>query len=135
MKHMEMFEKQYGTEEQCLEALVRWRWPHGFRCPRCGSGRHHVLSYRSLRQCANCRRQTSVVAGTILESTKIPLTDWFYSLYLMQQTGGKLTAMSLHQMNGISYNAAWRMKRKLLALMRDKKNPLRITLRNCGEPE
>ena len=26
------FIKDYGTEEQCSQALFKWRWPDGFRC-------------------------------------------------------------------------------------------------------
>jgi hypothetical protein len=26
----------YGTEAQCREAVMRWRWPSGFLCPVCG---------------------------------------------------------------------------------------------------
>ena len=26
----------YGTEELCRAAVARWRWPHGFVCPKCG---------------------------------------------------------------------------------------------------
>src|ERR1700751_1756065 len=25
----------YGTEDQCREAVMRWRWPSGFVCPVC----------------------------------------------------------------------------------------------------
>ena len=27
---------KYGTEEQCYEALFKWRWGKGFVCRRCG---------------------------------------------------------------------------------------------------
>jgi len=30
------FERQYGSEEQCRAAVVKWRWPDGFVCPECG---------------------------------------------------------------------------------------------------
>jgi hypothetical protein len=29
---LELF-KDYGTEKQCADALYKWRWPCGFRCP------------------------------------------------------------------------------------------------------
>ena len=30
------FLERYGTEAQCREALMRMRWPGGFRCPHWG---------------------------------------------------------------------------------------------------
>lgn len=120
------FEARYGTEEQCREALRRWRWPDGFRCPHCGHDRSHRIAYRALEQCMRCRRQTSVTSGTALDSTKLPLRDWFLGLYVMAADGREVSAMTLHRHLGISYNAAWRMRRKLLALMNDHRQPLRL---------
>ena len=40
--------KNYDTENQCAEALSKWRWPTGFRCPHCGSGRHSTVKIRAL---------------------------------------------------------------------------------------
>jgi hypothetical protein len=34
-------------------------------------------------ECAGCRKQTSVTAGTILHASKLPLTLWFWAAYLM----------------------------------------------------
>ena len=34
----------YGTEDQCFDALYRWRWPNGFVCPHCGHDRHFPLT-------------------------------------------------------------------------------------------
>ena len=29
------FVEEYGSEDQCMDALFRWCWPNGFVCPRC----------------------------------------------------------------------------------------------------
>ena len=113
----------YGTEDQCFEALYRWRWPDGFHCPHCGHDRHCELTNRRLQQCNRCRRQTSVTAGTVFDSTKLPLTSWFLGVYLMTQDRKRASAMALHRHLGISYNAAWRMKRKLIGMLSDPDRP------------
>ncbi|WP_232053634.1 transposase [Microbulbifer sp. GL-2] len=68
------FLKIYGTEEQCFDALCRWRWPNGFSCSYCGHDKHCDLAYRKLKQCNRCRRQTSITSPAIFDSTKLPLT-------------------------------------------------------------
>ena len=116
----------YGTEDQCFDALYRWRWPNGFLCPHCGHDRCCQLSSRKLQQCNRCHRQTSITAGTIFDSTKLPLTVWFQAIYLMTQDKKGVSAMKLHRHLGISYNAAWRMRHKLMQVMmeRDREHPL-----------
>ena len=116
----------YGTEQQCFDALYRWRWPNGFVCPNCGHDRGCQLTTHKLQQCYRCHRQTSITAGTIFEATKLPLTVWFQALYLMTQDKKGCSAMKLHRHLGISYNAAWRMRHKLMQVMmeRDRAHPL-----------
>ncbi len=73
------FAEIYGTEEQCHAALVKWRWPNGFECPECNGADHCVVTRgaRRLFECNACRKQTSVKAGTIFASSKLPLRIWF----------------------------------------------------------
>ena len=111
------FLKAYGTEEQCFEALFAWRWPEGFRCPHCHHDKSCRLTHRKLQQCDHCHHQTSVTAGTLFEATKLPLTTWFLGIYLMTQDKKGISVMKLHRHLGISYNAAWRMKHKLMQAM------------------
>ena len=68
------FQENYGTEAQCETVLETMRWPHGFICPECGDSKSHRLDSRNLYQCAGCRRQTSLTAGTIFEHTELPLS-------------------------------------------------------------
>ena len=81
---------------------------------------------RKLQQCNRCHRQTSITAGTIFDSTKLALTLWFQAIYLMTQDKKGVSAMKLHRHLGISYNAAWRMRHKLMQVMmeRDRAHPL-----------
>lgn len=123
---LNQFISLYGTEEQCFNALFEWRWPSGFQCPSCGYDKSCRLSHRKLQQCHRCHHQTSLTAGTIFESTKLPLTTWFQAFYLISQDKKGVSAMELHRHLGISYNAAWRMKHKVMQVMleRDHDKPL-----------
>ncbi len=109
--------QQYGSEDQCFDALYSWRWPKGFECPVCGHDKRCEVSARRLQQCNRCHHQTSIIAGTIFEASKLPLTIWFQGIYLMTQDKKGISAMQLHRQLGISYNAAWRMKHKLMQVM------------------
>ena len=120
------FFARYGTEEQCRKALFQWRWPDGFVCPACGQHRYDTLHTRKLYQCRACRHQTSLTAGTIFQSTRLPLTTWFLGMYLVTQSKTGVSALALRRYLGITYNAAWRMKHKLMQVMkeRDDSQPL-----------
>ena len=120
------FFNQYGTNEQCHSALFRWRWPSGFVCPECGHIGYCEITARGLYQCYRCHHQTSMTSGTIFEYTKLPLTTWFLGMYLLTQPKNGISALELKRQLGIGYNAAWRMKHKLLQVMkeRDDSKPL-----------
>jgi len=112
------FAALYGSEERCREALERWRWPEGFVCPKCRGRAHCVLGHRHLYQCNACRRQTSLTAGTIFDSTKVPLTTWFRAMYLVTQTKQGISSIELGRRLGVTQTTAWKIKTKLAEVMR-----------------
>ncbi|HNO73992.1 MAG TPA: IS1595 family transposase [Accumulibacter sp.] len=123
----EFFER-YGREEQCEAALMALRWPDGFRCPRCASAAHYVVTQGSRRlfQCRECRHQTSLTAGTLMDSTKLPLRTWFLAIYLVSQDKTGLASLALKRHLGTSYRTAWLIHQKLMAAMaqHDSEQPL-----------
>jgi len=118
--------REYGTEEQCVETLFKWRWPDGFKCPECGCGHYCKLKARKLYQCNGCHHQTSLISGTIFEQTKLPLTTWFLAIHLIGQAKTGLSALALMRHLGVSYNTAWGLKHKIMQVMkeRDDSKPL-----------
>ncbi|MGI9280569.1 MAG: IS1595 family transposase [Endozoicomonas sp.] len=111
---------------KCRDQFFQWRWPTGFECPMCKSKEHCVLKTRELYQCNHCHHQTSLTTGTIMESTKLPFRTWFLAIFLMTQTKNGISALELSRQLGISYNASWRLKHKLMQVMkeRDDSHPL-----------
>ncbi len=120
------FLEHYGSEEQCRQALFQWRWPNGFVCPACGNVAYCSLKCRMLYQCNCCHAQTSLTSGTILASTKLPLTIWFIAIYLVTQSKNSVSALSMSRTLGVTSNTALLMKHKLQQVMklRDDSKPL-----------
>jgi len=116
------FHKNYGSETKCRRVLFRLKWPSGFVCPRCQSQQSILLTSRHRYQCVDCRHQTTVTVGTLLEHSKIPVRLWFYAAYLLTQAKNSLSAMSLMRGLGVSYNTAWRIKHKLILAMQLSEN-------------
>lgn len=116
----------YGSEQQCREAVFRWRWPGGFRCTQCARPSHCQLKVRALLQCNHCHHQTSLTSGTLFEGTKLPLRTWFLAIYLLEHSKVGLSALALKRELGVSYNTAWLIKHKLMQAMkeRDERKPL-----------
>ena len=116
---MPEFLRQFGTEAQCEAALEQARWPEGFRCPHCGQAAHYVLRVgaRKSFQCRACRRQTSLIAGTLFQGTKLALTVWFLAIYLVSQAKTGLSALALKRYLGVSYPTAWLVHHKLMQAM------------------
>jgi transposase-like protein len=125
---LELF-KDYGTEEQCTNALFNWKWPQGFNCPECGATSYCTLNSRKVYQCNNCHHQTSLTSGTIFSSTKLPLTHWFLAMNLIIQAKKGISAVSLGQELGVCYNTAWAMKHKIMQVMKTEANSYLVRMR------
>lgn len=121
---------QFGTEHKCRAELFRIRWPNGFVCPNCGHTKYCEIKKRNLFQCNKCHHQSSVISGTIFESSKLPLTKWFFGIYFVTQSKDGLSSLNLSRTIGISANSALRMKHKIQQVMkeRDDSKPLSGTI-------
>ncbi len=119
---MEVFFERYGTEEKCHAALEASRWPSGFCCPACGDPRHSrfVREGRTYWQCHRCRKQSTVISGTIFQSTKWSLRRWFLAMHLLTQAKNNVSALELKRHLGVCYKTAWLVKHKILEVMTER---------------
>jgi len=103
--------KHFSDEEAAWLLVETLRWPNGEKgCPHCGViGQHYFLapqskrrvtstgkvSYRRLWKCSACRKQFSVLVGTVFEDSKIPLSKWLLGIYLMCSGKNGVSALEL----------------------------------------
>jgi len=119
---MVAFVEQYGTEAKCRRALYRARWPQGFRCPACSDRRRSTFrrDRQTYYQCRACQHQTTLIAGTLLSATKLPLRTWFIAIYALTSTKTNVAALELMRTLGVCYRTAWRLKHKIMQAMTDR---------------
>jgi predicted RNA-binding Zn-ribbon protein involved in translation (DUF1610 family) len=125
------FQRDFPDDAACVRYLAGLRWPTGFICPACGATRAYELVARRLWQCAACRQQTSLTAGTVLHGTRLPLITWFWAMYLAATLNTGISARQLRKQLGLRrYETAWMLLQKIRRAM---VNPQRERL--SGEVE
>jgi hypothetical protein len=115
------FNELFPDEAACERHFFAWRWPEGFRCRSCGGTEATRLSTRVVYQCRKCRRQTSLLAGTLLQDTKLGLRRWFLALFLVARHKQGISALQL--MNDLalgSYRTAWLLLQKVRSVLNER---------------
>jgi len=119
-------ERRFSDDAACREYIFSLRWPEGFRCPGCQGQRAWAIS-RGLWLCNGCRRQVSVLAGTVFQDTHLPLTVWFRAMWYITSQKNGMSSLGLQRVLGLgSYRTAWLILHKLRqAMVRPSRDRLR----------
>src|SRR5438270_2679350 len=133
--------KYLSDEAEAWALLERLRWTDDEPvCPHCGTkdAAHYFvkaksgfretrmgnISYRRLWKCRNkaCRKQFSVLVGTVFESSKVPVSKWLLALWLIGAGKNGISALELERHLGVAHQTAWFMGHRLREAM--KREPL-----------
>jgi transposase len=108
----------FPTDDACLEEIKKLKYPRGIDCVKCRKiTKHYKLNNRMAYSCEYCRNQVYPLKNTIFEKSTTSLRLWFYALYLMTNTWGKISVVNLQRELGVTYKTAWVMSKKIKALM------------------
>jgi transposase-like protein/ribosomal protein L24E len=119
------FEKQFPSDDACLEFLKNARWPKGIYCEKCQKvTTHYRITRRKVYSCEFCGSHVSPTAGTIFHKSDTPLRSWFHAIFLMASTKTGISAKQLQRELGVTYKTAWRMFKEIRKLMAENVNPL-----------
>jgi hypothetical protein len=96
------FDTRFPSEESCREYLFKKvRWPRGFRCYNCKSTAYYVTG-KNKYMCRECGLQISLTAGSIIESTKMPLRQWFRAFWYITSQEYAVSARDLQMVLGLN---------------------------------
>lgn len=141
---LEKFTSDFADDFACAEYLAKKRWRSGFKCPKCGGNRAWRLEARpwvwecqgvqvgqgGQRTRTGCHHQTSLIAGTVMHGTHLPLRKWFLAAYLVATHSNGISALQLQPKLGVGYKTAWLLLHKLRRAM---VNPVRSPLSGIVE--
>lgn len=104
------FNKRFPDEDTCLNHLMRVRYGERLTCFKCQKEAiYYRVKKRRSFECEHCGYQVYPTAGTPFESTRTPLRDWFYVMYLFCASRNGVAAKEVERQLGVTYKTAWRM--------------------------
>ena len=107
------FDKRFSNIDTCYAYLFQNIWPDGFSCRACGHT-EYWLSAKHIYICTRCEHRHSLTAGTIMDSSKKPITYWFKAMWWFTTRKSGLNAVNLRELLGLgSYGTAWCWLQKL----------------------
>lgn len=113
-----MFDREFPSDDVCLDFLFKARWPNGVACPKCQkTTKHFRIRARKVYGCEFCGTQVSPTANTIFHKSELSLRSWFYAIFLMAQTRTGIASMQLERELGVAHRTALRMFRHIRCLM------------------
>jgi transposase-like protein len=126
------------TEADAYLFLEELRWGDRPVCPHCGSIRKPYFlkpkdgnsrktrtgssSQRRIWKCSDCRRQFSVLTGTIFHGSKVPVRTWVFVIFDMASSKNGVSAREIERKYGLTAKTAWFMLHRIREAM--KREPL-----------
>jgi transposase-like protein len=113
-----------SDEKVCREAMEMWRWNGTPFCPHCGGLNPYKLKDGKTYRCRekNCRKNFTVTVGTIFENSKIPLSTWIASIFVITAHKKGISSLQLSRDLGITQKTAWFVLHRIRFIM-DEPNP------------
>jgi len=113
--------KHFHDEDAARVWFENARWDGKPVCPHCGSEKHYATKKPGRYRCAvkECRKDFTVMTGTVMERSHAKLTQWAMAFWLGASSKKGFSAHQLHRALGCQYNTAWFLHHRVMEAMRE----------------
>lgn len=106
--------ERFSTDEKCKEYLINKFWKDGPVCPYCkNTDKIYIYKSRDVHKCADCKKQFTIVTGTVFADSKLPLHKIFLAYYLISINKKGISSTQVGRLLGVSQKAAWYLCHKI----------------------
>jgi transposase-like protein len=112
-------------EKTCREYVAAQRWEGGKAvCPHCGYGKCYNIEGGKRYKCGSsaCYKKFSVITGTIMEASNLPLIKWLTAIYLVSSHKKGISSYQLGRDLEIAQKNAWFVLHRIREMLRVKEN-------------
>ena len=124
--------REIVTEADAYSYLECMRWNDTPVCPKCGTTDVRYVeptngvsrttaggsqSERRVWRCSPCKKQFSVLTGTIMHATKIPVRTWVMVMFEMCSSKNGVAAREIERKYGLNPRTAWHMLHRIREAM------------------
>jgi len=121
------------SEADAYKFLEELRWNGRPFCPHCGGVEPYFLtpqngknrqtrtgtvSERRVWKCRECRKQFSVLTGTIFHGTHIPVRSWIFVVFEMASSKNGIAAREIERKYDLTAKSAWYMMHRIREAMK-----------------
>lgn len=87
--------KYANNHDECVRFFFDMKWPTGFYSEKCGCIHYYTIGNRNAFECAKCRHQHYLSAGTIFQDNKLDLDTLILGTYLLFTSNKGILAIEL----------------------------------------
>src|SRR5713226_10690176 len=104
----------FSDPQKTFDYAVSLRWPTGkVTCPRCDSTEHSFISTRKIWFCKGCKKQFTMIVGTIFEDSPLGMDKWMAGMWLLINCKNGISSCEVSRDLGITQKSAWFMMHRL----------------------
>src|ERR1700733_13062527 len=131
-KTLAEFLEYFKDEGTCREHFTAARFANGAFCPHCGN--RHIYSFKGGKRyrCADCKKDFTIVTGTVIGETKLPIKKWYIAIYLLLNTSKGISSVQLAKHVGVTQKTGWFMDHRIREAIKKNKGQLFGTV-ECDE--
>lgn len=112
-KTLRQFQQTFRTEDDCIRFLESKLWGDGIPISPYDPTSKVYKRGDGLYRCKNTGKNFNIRKGTFMESSKIPLLDWFTVIFFFLSDKQGMTTTQIMNLIGVTKKTAWFMLQRI----------------------